>query len=136
MKQFIDFIIDLTNEELYEHLDGDAKQFFMSGGCYEFAKILRKYVSGCKIVINKDRNHCGVIYKNKVYDVTGMVKDFSNFKIASQDDIDYMEEGFGTSEKLYVGRGEKRKKISDFLIDEIKECNINYILKEFEQDER
>lgn len=136
MEQLIDFIIDLANEELYDYLDGNSKCFFMSGGCYEFVKVIIKYVNECKIVINKKRDHCGVLYMNKVYDATGIVSDSSKFEIAKQADKDYMEERFGIPEKLYVGVGENRKRISQFLIEEIKNCNIDYILKQFEENER
>lgn len=73
---------------------------------------------------------------NKVYDATGIVSDSSKFEIAKQDDKDYMEERFGIPEKLYVGIGENRKRISQFLIEEIENCNIDYILKQFEENER
>lgn len=133
MEKFIEFIIDLTNDELYDFVEGDSQIFFLRGGCYEFAKILKRYVSECKIVINKDSEHCGVLYRNKVYDANGIVRDSSEFKIASQSDIDYMEDRFGIPEKRYISGN---KKISDFIIDEIANCNINYILDEFEEEER
>ena len=44
-----------------------------------------------------------------------------------------MEDRFGIPEKRYINGS---KKISDFIIDEIANCNINYILEEFEEEER
>lgn len=137
METFIEFILDLAYDELYDQVDGNPRRFFLYGQCYEFAKILRSYVKGCKIVIDNS-DHCGVLYMNKVYDAEGIAKDFSTFRILTQRELDYMEDFSGIPEKKYVGTFKNRRLISDFLIDEIACCNIDYMLqalnKEFDDE--
>ena len=65
VQEFIEFIVDLANDELYEKLDGDARNYFLNGGCYELAKIVKKYVDRCQIVINKSNDHCAILYQGK-----------------------------------------------------------------------
>ena len=120
LQEFIDFIVDLANDELYDKLDGNAKNYFLNGGCYEFAKIIKKYIEKSQIVINKDNNHCGILYDGKVYDANGINNNKSDFMIAKKDDLEYMDERFGIPEIQYI----KGVRISDFLINEIKKCNI------------
>ena len=118
MEYFINFVIDLANEELYEYLDGDAKSYFLQGGCFEFAKIIKSYIKSSQIVINKDYDHCGILHEGNIYDATGKVKD--------------MENRFGIPEKQYI----KGKRISDYLIEEIKQCNIESLIERIEGEER
>lgn len=132
MKQFINFIIDLANEELYTHLDGDAQMYFLQGGCFEFAKILKQYVKNSRIVINKDFNHCGILHSGNVYDATGVVKEKNNFLIVKEEGLKYMETKFGLPEKQYI----KGMKISEYLIKQLEECNINKIIERIEGEER
>ena len=94
MEQFINFVIDLANEDLYTQLDGNAKMYFLHGGCFEFAKILKQYVKGSQIVLNKEFNHCGVLYSGNVYDATGMVKEKDKFIKVNENDLKYMENYF------------------------------------------
>ena len=125
IEKFIEFIVDLANDELYERLDGNAKYYFQNGGCYELAKVVREYVPNSKYVIRNDNNHCGIFYNGKMYDADGIIKDISKFKIANKDDVEYMEDRFGIPEKENINGG----KISDFLINELKECNILHTLE-------
>jgi len=130
MEQFINFIIDLANEDLYELFEGRAKTYFLQGGCFEFAKILKEYIKNCKIVINKEHNHCGILYLGEIYDASGKVKE--EFDIASEKDFIYMEDRFGIPEMQYV----KGKRISDYLIEELKKCNIDNLIPNIEEEER
>lgn len=131
IEQFIDFIIDLADEDLYEKLSGMATWYFMNGGCYEFAKILKEYLPDAKFVINKDLDHCAVLYKGQIYDSNGKVLKPEEFNIATEEDIDYMEDRFGIKEAENING----KKISDILIDLIKECNIIDKLKLDQKDD-
>ena len=131
VEKFIEFIVDLANNELYERLDGNANYYFQNGGCYELAKVVREYVPNSKIVINNSNDHCGIYYDGKMYDSSGIIEDKSKFKIANNEDIKYMEDRFGIPEKENINGG----KISDFLIKELKKCNILHML-ELEENER
>ena len=55
IEEFIDFVIELTDEELGDYLDGDSKTYYMQGGCFEFAKILQRFIKQSKIVIFLER---------------------------------------------------------------------------------
>lgn len=132
MERFINFVVDLTNDELYELVEGNAEIYFLQGGCFEFAKILKAYIKNLQIVISKNLDHCGVLYDGNIYDASGKVENKNIFNKASQTDLKYMEERFGIPEKQYI-RG---KRISDYIIDEIKECNIDHIIDSIEGEER
>ncbi len=134
MEDLINFIIDLANEELYEHLDeNDARDYFLHGGCYEFSKTIKSFIKNSKIVINRKTNsHCGILYERNIYDASGKVKNSQDFEVASNNDLEYMEERFGIPEKQLI----EGKKISDFLIDKIKKCNINKLIDRIEGEER
>lgn len=124
MQEFIDFIIELTDEELYEYFDCvGSKYYFLHGGCYEFAKIIKHFVNKSTIVIDENSEHCGILYKENIYDASGLVEEKEKFKIANKDDIDYMEGRFGIPEKQNI----KGKRISKYIIDEIKKCNLNFL---------
>lgn len=133
IEQFIEFVVDLADDVLYDKLDGKAKLFFIKGGCYEFAKVIKEYISKSQIVINKNSDHCAISYNGNIYDATGKINDLTDFKVADSEDIKYMEARFGIPELQYVNN----LTISDFLIKEIKECNIIDSLElEEEEEER
>ena len=132
VQEFIEFIVDLANDELYEKLDGDARNYFLNGGCYELAKIVKKYVDRCQIVINKSNDHCAILYQGKIYDANGENPNKLEFFIANKEDLEYMEGSFGIPEVQYVNG----IRISDFLINAIKECNIVNKLQLKDKEER
>ena len=132
MEQFIDFIVDLADEELYSFFDGNARAFFLHGGCFEFAKIIKSNIKHSKIIINKEENHCGVLYRGKLYDANGLIKDKNNFRLASTQDIKFMEDNFGIPEKRYING----IRIVDFLNNELKFCNIEEMLKKLDDVEQ
>ena len=134
MEDLISFIIDLANEELYEHLDGNnAREYFLHGGCYEFSKTIKSFIKSSKIVINRKTNaHCGVLYDRNIYDASGKVKNPQDFEIANNDDLKYMKDRFGIPEKQIVDG----KKISEFLIEELKQCKIDRLIERIEGEER
>ena len=125
VEKFVEFIVDLANDELYEKLDGNAELYFLNGGCYELAKVIKNYVPMCEIVINKDSTHCAIKYKDEIYDATGKIENKEDFITAKKEDIEYMEDRFGIPELRYINN----VTISDFLIEELKKCNILHTLE-------
>lgn len=125
MEKFIDFVIDLANEELSTYFDGNARTYFLQGGCLEFAKIIKRFIKRCEIVINKELNHCGILYQGKMYDAKGIIREINNFNIANREELEYMEQYFGIPEKQYING----IKISDYLINELKLCNIGSMVE-------
>ena len=76
-----------TNEEAIVY-------FFMNGGCYTFAKIIKKRFPRTKIMINNLKSHCVIGYNKDIYDIRGEIENL-DFKIAKKRDIKYMELNFG-----------------------------------------
>ena len=121
ISKFIEFIIDLTNEDdIFLGTDFNAKIYFLNGGCYELYKIVKHYFHSAKCVIAKTNDHCAILYKDKIYDATGIRQDVENFKIANSNDIEYMDNYFG----LHLNTLEASN-----LIKKIDNCNIKIKLK-------
>ena len=129
-EQFIEFVIDLAQEELYEKFDGNARAYFLGGGCYELVKIIKNYIPDSQIVINNQSDHCGIKFNNEIFDADGIVNNKEDFSIATVDDIKYMNNRFNIPEKQYING----KTISEYLIEEIKKCNIIHLLDCIEKD--
>ena len=123
MLDFIDCIIDSTTD-----LPGweyeNTKHFYLHGGCYELAKIIKEFIPEVKLLINNKHDHCAVLYNNTGYDANGEV-DLADFRLASQDDIDYMDENFGIPERRMV----KGVPFTDAVINILHNCNLNGLLQ-------
>lgn len=120
IKQFIEFMVDLANDELESLVDRNAQLYFLNGGCLEFARALNSIIPGSSIVINEDSEHCGVLYKGRVYDASGDITNKIRYRIANKEDLEYMEDRFGIPEKKYIDG----VRASDCLVNEINKCNI------------
>lgn len=121
MLEFIVFILELTDEELYEKLTNtNAQTFYLTGhGSLELARILKKYYNEGKIVRQKGNFHFAFDYNNEVYDATGVVEDKENYIEATQNDINYTEDRLKFHE--FVTNNEN---VSERIINEIPKCNI------------
>ncbi len=61
------FINSLRKTDMYiEHI-------YLQGGCYKFHLLLSKLFKGCEPYITKNENHIVTKYKNKFYDIRGIV---------------------------------------------------------------
>lgn len=100
IKDFIKEIINIANEEVYED-DGyeDARDIFLCGQCYEFAKVLNHYITNSFIVINQNNDHCAVQFQGRIYDANGDVTDKFIGHIATEKDINCFENNFSIPEK-------------------------------------
>ncbi len=122
MDYLISFINDLTNDLFYDKFFCDATLVYTAGGCYEYAKIIKKIVPACEIYVSYNKQHCIIKYDGKFYDTLGEVtKDIDQYKKAEQDDIYYMEDNFGGNLKQF--------KLYDTIIDEISNIDMQSILK-------
>lgn len=122
IKEFINFVIDLGNDEMAHKLDGaHAKIYFTTGcGSLELAEIIKHYYpEGC-IMVNKNVYQYGIKYSNIIYNANGIVNNVSDYRIATSDDILYTKETLKL-EELNPYSGEN---IPDHLINEIPKCNI------------
>lgn len=114
--KFIEFVIDLVNEDpIFMEREIDSTYYFMHGGCYELYKIVKNYFPQVQCMIENSFEHCAIGYEGKIFDATGIRQDVSNFQVATEEDIEYMDNRFGLNLKnLEVSK----------IIQEINECNI------------
>ena len=117
--RFINFINELVDDEFDYILGGaSAEYYFLHGGCYELYKIVSHYYKDANCVINKNLDHCAILYNNSIYDASGIIENKENYQVASNEDIEYMERHFG----LHINALE-----ADSLIKEINDCNLKGI---------
>lgn len=119
VEKFVEFIVDLVQENEIFMEGGSAKYYFTHGGCYELYKVVNHYIPETVCMINKELDHCAIGYDNKIYDALGLVENKDDFSIATKEDIEYMERSFG-------------RKISSLescdIIREVDDCNKKGIL--------
>lgn len=119
IEKFIQFVVDLVQEDDAFMNDGSAGYYFTHGGCYELFKVVNHYIPETVCMINKELDHCAIGYNNNIYDALGIVENKDEFSIATKEDIEYMERSFGLKIKSLE---------SDNIINEVEECNIKGIL--------
>lgn len=67
---------DIKNQLLKNH----TVQDYLHGGCYMFAKaVVDKY--GGLIYINRQQEHCAVMYEGRLYDILGRIKNTEGFRL-------------------------------------------------------
>ena len=124
MTEFIECILDSTTDlPGWEY--ANTKLFYLSGGCYDLAKIIRTFVPEAQIVINGNSDHCAILYNGIVYDARGEI-DYTGFKIADENDIAYMENHFGIPEKRMV----KGIPFTQYVISILNNCDLSFLYKD------
>lgn len=74
INEFIKFLLDLFNDEFaYLFDDMDAINYFACGGCYELAQIIKNYFPKAEFVVNKDFDHCAILYGGIIFDALSVV---------------------------------------------------------------
>lgn len=122
MEQFINFILELVDDEFYQYLDSfPAQYYFLNGGCIEFAKILKYYYPDGTFVIDQNKDHVAFLYENIIYDATGIIKE-GNWKLLKS--LESIENTFGNNEIKF-----ENKAPHIAIIDEISQINSSYIKK-------
>ena len=127
---FIEFINDLVDDEFMESIGYvRAKDYFQSGGCYEFACILSHYLPQSKMMIRHDLKHLAIFYNGNIYDSYGLLKK-QDFRDLQALDYSYIED------EAFYGRLEIRiegRKPSDVIIKKKKKCRIGPLLEKIKQ---
>ena len=126
MMKFITFIKELVDDEFYQALEPvKAEDYFWGKGCYEFAKILKAFLPGSKVMITKDYHHCGIFYKGNVYDAKGICKK-EDFQDLTEEDQLKLDDPwcYGISEVKFEG-----KEVATAVQEEIKQCRIDSLLE-------
>ena len=123
----IEFIKELTDDEYCHNISYCRSEFyFKNGGCYELVKILKHILPDSEIWLSNDYKHCVFGYKGILYDIDGIVEDNSLFHIATEIDMQFLND-----ETLY-GRPEIRfdsMKPSEALIKNMAQCRIDYLIE-------
>lgn len=98
MEDLINYINRLTDELFFHKTSMEAIELYTLGGCYEFAKIIKKFVPDSVIYITNPNeiSHCAIYYENKLYDATGDITyEIDKYHEADKLDIIYMEDCYG-----------------------------------------
>lgn len=96
MDYIIESIIGLTADLYCGYSKEDARELYLQGGCYELAKIIKDFVDGITIYINKEKDHCVFSFEGVLYDANGIVREnIENYRVASETEIKFMEKNFG-----------------------------------------
>lgn len=129
--KFIEFIRILTDDEYSHNISYcPSKVYFKNGGCYELVKTLKHFLPDGEIYVSNDYAHCVISYKGILYDIDGIVEDNTNYHLATEDDLVYLND-----ETLY-GRLEIKfdsMKPSLALIQNIIQCRVESLIKECHQ---
>lgn len=119
MTEFITFINELVDDEFYQAIEPlKAEDYFASGGCYEFAKILKAFLPESKIMVRKDHKHLAVFYKGNLYDAKGVCQKEDFQDITEEDEIRF-------ADSLLYGIPEikfERKEVAVAVTTEMKNC--------------
>lgn len=122
MARFIEFVADLVSEfDIFNEREVNAYYYFLHGGCYELYKVVKHYFPTAQCMIRNDYKHCAVLYNNEIFDVTGKIEEIDQYKLATPEDIDYMEDRFG----LRIAELQDKN-----IIEELDKCRVKGILYE------
>ena len=75
------FLIDSIRQT-----DQYIADIYLNGGCYQFHLMLKKFAPECEARITKERNHIVTYFKEKYFDITGIVE--GQFQPLNQHEID------------------------------------------------
>jgi hypothetical protein len=78
-------IDELRETDLY------IRYIYTEGGCYRFHILLSKLFPGCKPYINEKKNHIITRYKNKYYDIDGVVTNQDGYVKLTKEDEDMVK---------------------------------------------
>ena len=122
IRNFISFVIDLVEENdfFYNNPQITSKDYFLNGGCYILYKIVKHYYPDVKCMVKLSLDHCVIYYDGQIVDASLQELDINDYRFANEIDFIYMEEFFGTIEKIIES--------SKSVIDEIELCNVKGIL--------
>ena len=121
--ELIRFIIPLFVDEFnIVYNDDEAIFYFLHGGCYELAKVIKNYFPTSEYALSKDFQHIAILYKEKIYDASICIKkekkkyyntELSNFNVVTEEDLNKATVSYGRD--IYING----KSIDEALIEEI-----------------
>ena len=128
--ELIKFIIPLFSDEFNIAYDSNSSvYYFLNGGCYELARVIKHYFPKTQYVVRDDYDHIAILFNNRIYDAFDFYedwqlkkynigkelyeKDLSKFTIVTEDEIDNFPVEFNRNDII------NGKRVSDALIEEI-----------------
>ena len=81
IEKFIQFVVDLVQEDDTFMNGGSAGYYFTHGRCYELFKVVNHYIPETVCMINKELDYCAIGYNNNIYDALGIVENKDEFSI-------------------------------------------------------
>lgn len=143
--KFINFILPIFAEEcnMYEIENKiDSVYYFVHGGCYELAQIIKHFFPNSEFLLRNDHDHVAILYKDRVYDAydgldqeeidkimippKDLDKSIENFEIITKDEID-SHYNFGIN--LHI----EGKPVVDWFINEINNIESIEVIDEDEK---
>lgn len=78
--KILDFINELRNTDRY------IEEIYLNGSCYKFHLLLKKMYPSSIGYISKEKNHIITKYRNKFYDITGIVNDYHDYTMLNKNE--------------------------------------------------
>ena len=77
---------------------------YARGGCYRFHLLLKQMYPECEPMINMSENHVATLYRGKLYDINGVVKDDIWLKMTQEDILEAEKWSFAKQYTISFGR--------------------------------
>ena len=122
----LDSTTDLKHEAFCNLSTKQIQYFYTHGGCYDFVKIVKHFLPDITILVNSDikKAHCVFSYNNILYDANGEVENTNDYRIATEEDIEHMENSFGIDEYRYING----KPFVDAMIEILESCRLDSLI--------
>ena len=103
MGLFIDFIINLTMEELFNNsfTYEETIHYYLNGGCIHLADIIYEFVPEVRYMESKYNKHIGIFYKDNVYDAEG-IQDMNSFYFITNNRLSEIRDRYSIPEYSYI----------------------------------
>lgn len=121
--ELIKFIIPLFVDEFnIVYNKEDAIFYFLHGGCFELAKVIKHYFPSSNYALSKDFQHIAILYNEKIYDASLCLEkdeksyyntELSNFNVVTEEDINNSTVNYGRD--IFING----KTIDEAIIEEI-----------------
>ena len=127
MQNFIDFIIELANDEFDYCIEAvyireiSMRDYFRNGGCLELAKVLQYFVPTARIYTDKMKDHFVIQHNDAYYDAEEKYEANQEFEEVTLEYIAKNSEKYG-KDVLFEG-----KPVHIALIQELKKCSGTYV---------
>lgn len=140
IEDFINFIIPLFVDEFnIVNTDSEAIFYFLHGGCFELAKVIKHFFPTSNYALSKDLQHIAIIYNNKIYDASLCIEnekkiyyntELSNFNVVTDDYFNSLTITYGNN--IYIND----TTLDEALINEINNIESIKVIDENDKSKR